>query len=120
MSDALSRVAALFPCGELIGRLKRYPGVTNDNVEAFIVAGCVRLFHNRYVAPLLTVDDLCIITERNASICAGVAYDWLHDQYSALHKEIERDHAYFDELRVDEYGLEGGCVKLDLSLWDEE
>jgi len=120
MSDALSRVAALVPCGELIGRLKRYPGVNNDNVEAFIVAGCVRLFHDRYVPPLLSVDDVNVITERNVSICAGIAYDWIHEQYGALHKEIKRDHAYFDELRVDEYGLEGGCVRLDLSLWDEE
>lgn len=120
MSEALSRTMAMLPCGELVGQLKRYPGVNNDNVEAFIIAGCVRLFNDRYVAPLLSVDDLYVITERNASICAGVAYEWLHEQYGALHKEIERDHVYFDELRVDDYGIEGGCVRLDLSLWDEE
>lgn len=120
MSKVLSRTAAMIPCGELIGRLKRYPGITDNNVEAFVVAGCVRLFNDRYVAPVLTVDDLQIVTERNASICAGVAYEWLHEQYGALHKEIQHDNAYFDELRVDDYGLEGGCVRLDLSLWDEE
>lgn len=120
MSEALSRTIAMIPCGELIGRLKRYPGVTNENVEAFIVAGCVHLFNDRYVPPILTVDDLQMITERNASICTGVAYEWLHEQYGALHSNIKRDHEYFDELRVDEYGIEGGCVRLDLSLWDEE
>lgn len=120
MSDALSRTMAFLPCGELIGKLKRYAGVNDENVNAFVIAGCVRLFNDRYVAPILTVDDLAVITERNASIYAGVAYEWLHEQYGALHKEIERDNIYFDELRVDEYGLEGGCVKLNLSLWDEE
>lgn len=120
MSEALSRTVAMLPCGELIGRLKHYPGINDDNVNAFIIAGCVRLFNDRYVAPILTVDDLQLITERNASICAGVAYDWLREQYGVLHKEIERDCVYFDELRVDEYVLEGGCVRLDLSIWDEE
>jgi hypothetical protein len=120
MSEALSRTMALIPCGELIGKLKKYPGVTNENVQAFITAGCVRLFNDRYVAPILTVDDLAMITERNASICAGVAYDWLHEQYGIVHKSISRDFGYFDELRTDEYGWEGDCIRLDLSLWDEE
>ncbi|QZA71000.1 hypothetical protein AH06_230 [Erwinia phage AH06] len=120
MPEALSRTKAIVPCGELIGNLKRYPGVTDENVHAFIVAGAVRLFHDQYVDPILTVDDNAVIDTTRASVLAGLAYEWLHEQYTAIHHNLKVHSGYFDELRADDYSLEGDCIHLDLSLYDED
>ncbi|ANH51993.1 hypothetical protein RAY_213 [Erwinia phage vB_EamM_RAY] len=120
MSEVLSRTKAIVPCGELLGSLKRYPGVGDEAAHAFITAGAVHLFHDRYVDPILSVDDLALIGETRASVLTGLAYEWLHDQFTIIHNDIKRHVKHFDELRADDYSWEGDCIHLDLSLYDED